>query len=248
MRLAFAVAAHLEPEILVVDEVLAVGDAEFQKKCLGKMDEVSKVGRTILFVSHQLGMLAQLCNSCMLLEKGKLKLQGKTDHVINTYLNQQRSGANAYHFDEKEVAGKSAYIVYQKMVDEDGNEIVELTNDNSIILETKVRVENFHNEIELALSLQSKLKGRIFSVTIPLREVMKSSEKEKVIRLEIPPNFIVPNSYSWLSSIHIPGLQLIDVLWDECPFFIRDVGTKFARYEGADYGCVILNQYRIHAL
>src|SRR5256885_11689200 len=61
VRLAFAVAAHLEPEVLVVDEVLAVGDAEFQKKCLAKMDEVSKTGRTILFVSHQMGSIAHLC-------------------------------------------------------------------------------------------------------------------------------------------------------------------------------------------
>src|SRR5688572_20901943 len=61
MRLAFAVAAHLEPDILIVDEVLAVGDAEFQKKCLGKMDEVTKAGRTVIFVSHQLGSIAQLC-------------------------------------------------------------------------------------------------------------------------------------------------------------------------------------------
>ena len=67
VRLAFAVAAHLEPEILLVDEVLAVGDAAFQKKCLGKMGEVAKEGRTVLFVSHQMGSIAQLCTSAILL-------------------------------------------------------------------------------------------------------------------------------------------------------------------------------------
>ena len=248
VRLAFAVAAHLEPEILVIDEVLAVGDAEFQKKCLGKMDEVSKVGKTVLFVSHQMGMLAQLCDSCILLEKGSLKMRGKTEQVINAYLNQQTAGGSAYYFDEKHVAGKSAYIVYQKMVDDGGREIVELTNENPIILETKVRVENFHNDMELSLSLQNKMKGRIFTVNTLLRDFMKAGEREKVIRLRVPANFIAPNPYSWISSINIPGLQLVDVLRDECDFFIRDVGTEFARYEGVDYGCILLDRYEVYAL
>lgn len=248
VRLAFAVAAHLEPEILVIDEVLAVGDAEFQKKCLGKMDEVSKIGKTVLFVSHQMGMIAQLCDSCILLEKGHLKMRGKTEQVINAYLNQQTAGGSAYYYDEKQAAGKSAYIVYQKMVDESGREITELTNENPIILETKVRVENFHNDMELSLSLQNKMKGRIFTVNTPLRDVLKPGEREKVIRLKVPANFIAPNPYSWISSINIPGLQLVDVLRDECDFFIRDVGTEFARYEGVDYGCILLDRYEVYAL
>ena len=247
VRLAFAVAAHLEPEILVVDEVLAVGDAEFQKKCLGKMDEVSKSGRTILFVSHQMGTIAQLCQKCILLEHGTVHTQGETKAVINTYLNRQRQ-VSCYYYDERKVEGKSAYIVYQKMVDEYGNDVAEITNEDPIILETKVRVNNFQNGLELSLSLQNKMKGRIFTVNTPLREVMRSDEKEKIIRLEVPANFIAPNPYSWISSIHIPGLQLIDVLRDECDFFIRDVGTKFALYEGVDYGCILLDQYKVYAL
>lgn len=247
VRLAFAVAAHLEPEILVIDEVLAVGDVEFQKKCLGKMDEVSKNGRTVLFVSHQMGMLAQLCNSCILLEKGRLVTQGKTDRVIGTYLNKQTTEGNAYHCDESKVQGKSAYIVYQKMVDKHGKEVTEITNEDPIILETKVRVENFQTGMELVLSLQNKMKGRIFTINTPLRDVMESDEKEKTIRLEVPANFIAPNRYSWISAIHIPGSNSIDVLWDECDFFMRDIGTEFVRYEGADYGCVFLNQYKIEA-
>src|SRR5208283_5440244 len=73
VRLAFAVAAHLEPEILIVDEVLAVGDAEFQKKCLGKMDEVAKHGRTVLFVSHQMAAITRLCQRAVLIEAGRIK-------------------------------------------------------------------------------------------------------------------------------------------------------------------------------
>lgn len=85
VRLAFAVAAHLEPEILLVDEVLAVGDAQFQKKCLGKMEDVSKEGRTVLFVSHQMNAIRRLCDRCLWIEHGQLKLTEKTVHVLSVY-------------------------------------------------------------------------------------------------------------------------------------------------------------------
>lgn len=88
VRLAFSVAAHMEPDILIIDEVLAVGDSEFQKKCLGKMDEISKQdGRTILFVSHNMGVIQSLCKKTLLLEKGEFKMFDNTDKVINHYLN-----------------------------------------------------------------------------------------------------------------------------------------------------------------
>ena len=88
VRLAFAVAAHLEPEILVVDEVLAVGDAEFQKKCLGKMGEVARrEGRTVLFVSHNMGTLTSVCASAILLEAGRVREIGAAGKVVKSYLN-----------------------------------------------------------------------------------------------------------------------------------------------------------------
>ncbi|MCK5134018.1 MAG: ABC transporter ATP-binding protein [Candidatus Sabulitectum sp.] len=86
VRLAFAVAAHLEPEILVVDEVLAVGDAQFQKKCLGKMQDVAKGGRTVLFVSHNMAAIEGLCSKAVLLEKGLLQSSGLAKNVIEAYL------------------------------------------------------------------------------------------------------------------------------------------------------------------
>jgi len=86
VRLAFAVAAHLEPEILLVDEVLAVGDAAFQKKCLGKMGDVAKEGRTVLFVSHNMGAIQKLCPRSILLEEGRLSLNGESTEVIRQYL------------------------------------------------------------------------------------------------------------------------------------------------------------------
>ena len=88
VRLAFAVAAHLEPEILVVDEVLAVGDAEFQNKCLGKMDEVAREdGRTVLFVSHNMGTLTSVCASAILLEGGRIREIGAAGKIVESYLN-----------------------------------------------------------------------------------------------------------------------------------------------------------------
>ena len=86
VRLAFAVAAHLEPEILVMDEVLAVGDAAFQKKCIGKMEDVSRCGRTVLFVSHNMGMIGALCSKVVLLRNGTFALEGAPETVLNEYL------------------------------------------------------------------------------------------------------------------------------------------------------------------
>jgi lipopolysaccharide transport system ATP-binding protein len=86
VRLAFAVAAHLEPEILVVDEVLAVGDAGFQKKCMGAMGEVSRSGRTILFVSHNMAAITSLCDRCILLRSGNVEMDGPAEDVANYYL------------------------------------------------------------------------------------------------------------------------------------------------------------------
>jgi lipopolysaccharide transport system ATP-binding protein len=86
VRLAFSVAAHLEPEILVVDEVLAVGDVSFQKKCLGKMGEVAGEGRTVLFVSHNMGAVRQLCDRALLMNEGRVVCDDDTSSVISTYL------------------------------------------------------------------------------------------------------------------------------------------------------------------
>ena len=86
VRLAFSVAAHLEPEILLIDEVLSVGDAAFQKKSLGKMEEVSQKGRTVLFVSHNMGAVRSLCSRGLLLEDGRLTMDDDVDYVINQYL------------------------------------------------------------------------------------------------------------------------------------------------------------------
>ncbi len=95
VRLAFSVAAHLEPEILVVDEVLAVGDIRFQKKCMGKMEAASRGGRTILFVSHNMGALRNLCNRAILLDAGHCVMQGGADRVVDYYVGSSNDGAKS---------------------------------------------------------------------------------------------------------------------------------------------------------
>ena len=99
VRLAFSVAAHLEPEILVVDEVLAVGDAAFQKKCLGKMEDVSRQGRTVLFVSHNMGMVTSLCQTGVLLSGGEVTFQGTAAQVVNTYFSVSGGSSFEARFD-----------------------------------------------------------------------------------------------------------------------------------------------------
>lgn len=106
VRLAFSVAAHLEPDILIIDEVLAVGDAQFQKKCLGKMKSVTEQdGRTILFVSHDMRAVQQLCERCILLEKGTVKMTGKPAGVIDTYLQNATQSPSTVLIDRKDRRG-----------------------------------------------------------------------------------------------------------------------------------------------
>ena len=108
LRLAFAVAAHLEPEILVVDEVLAVGDAEFQKKCLGKMGDVAQQGRTVLFVSHNMSAILRLTQEAIVLNKGQLIMRGPTQEAVDYYLSSGQSQAGERVWDADEISTTSA--------------------------------------------------------------------------------------------------------------------------------------------
>lgn len=122
VRLAFAVAAFLEPEILVVDEVLAVGDAEFQKKAIGKMQDISKgQGRTVIFVSHNMGVIQKLCNNSILLANGQVVMKGKTEDVIDHYLNQSVLNNSVYVFKNDSQNYKKASTTKLQIEDLDGN-------------------------------------------------------------------------------------------------------------------------------
>ncbi len=136
VRLAFAVAAHLEPEILIVDEVLAVGDAEFQKKCLGKMEDVStKEGRTVLLVSHQMPAIQNLCNRCILMDHGRLMMEGPTDQIVDAYMSKGAELANSGLSGRKDRAGKGDLrITSIDLRDESGGTVIEAIAGSHVVL------------------------------------------------------------------------------------------------------------------
>lgn len=139
VRLAFAVAAHLEPEILIVDEVLAVGDASFQKKCLGKMEDVGKEGRTVLFVSHNMGVVSQLCSTCIWLDKGTIKGTGPTDSVVNSYM---RNGLSELEGERifMEDSRKNAQLRKVSLLDHEGHIAQKFDCDNPINILLEIQI------------------------------------------------------------------------------------------------------------
>jgi len=126
VRLAFAIAAHLEPEILIVDEVLAVGDLRFQKKCLGKMKDAGREGKTVLFVSHSMEAIRKLCKSCILLDQGELLTYGKTASVIESYLQSDICRQSEFTIPtpvEKDIPGYAYKLTIENA---DGKEVSEI--------------------------------------------------------------------------------------------------------------------------
>lgn len=145
VRLAFGVAAHLESEILIVDEVLAVGDAEFQKKCLGKMGEINKGdGRTILFVSHNMGSLKQLCKNGLLLTNGIITYKGTINDTVSQYMLSAVKNIKDItgKYSKKEIEDKDVQLVEAIMTDNDGNERAEFSINEDIIVRLKILCKN----------------------------------------------------------------------------------------------------------
>ncbi|MFA6077804.1 MAG: ABC transporter ATP-binding protein [Candidatus Paceibacterota bacterium] len=141
VRLAFSVAAHMEPDILLVDEVLAVGDAEFQKKCLGKMEEVTKKsGRTILFVSHNMAAIQSLCKKCILLEKGTVKMVGETKEVVTHYLNDKSGNTTSISLTDKNIGNDIAKLLGARMVYKTGEEATFVFSDKEVGVEMDFEV------------------------------------------------------------------------------------------------------------
>jgi len=142
LRLAFAVAAHLDPEILVVDEVLAVGDAEFQRKCLGKMSDVASQGRTVLFVSHNMSAIMRLTEQTVVLERGKVAIQAPTAEAVDYYLSQgfSQEGQHEWHSDEFDVDPAPFHPIRISVLSESGH-----------VSDTIRSTEKFHVEFEYSL-------------------------------------------------------------------------------------------------
>ncbi|NBX19832.1 MAG: ATP-binding cassette domain-containing protein, partial [Bacteroidia bacterium] len=153
VRLAFAVAAHLEPEILIVDEVLAVGDAEFQKKCMGKMKDVSGAGRTVLFVSHQMSSIRSLCTKGVMLNRGGIEYIGNTDDCVSLYLgSQDNSGTDLINRTDRLGAGQVRFTNIH-IYNSSGDAKVEFFSGDAITIKLNYQINKEFNIREFLFSL-----------------------------------------------------------------------------------------------
>ena len=167
LRLAFAVAAHLEPEILLVDEVLAVGDAQFQKKCLGKMGEVAKQGRTVFFVSHNMDAIEQLCGEVFLLRAGQISSMGASAFVIAQYLNdaiRSSDGVFDYINHSARAAQYTQLIQSVTLCSSDGSPKTSFYPDEKLQVEIVIKSPDLLREPRIAFSVEDHLGRRIFTV------------------------------------------------------------------------------------
>jgi lipopolysaccharide transport system ATP-binding protein len=205
VRLAFGVAAHLEPEILIVDEVLAVGDAEFQKKCLGKMSDVASHGRTIIFVSHNMQAVQSLCKSAIYLKSGNIVDMGNTDKVINNYLSREVKNCIAASWDnEIEAPGNEWLRLLSARIDP---KLARDTDAIDVATELNITFEFIlHKECNLNLSLFLNTPAglcifNVSTLSLPLGKGRHSS------------------------TLTIPGRLLNDDIYTIRLFFVKDRGS-----------------------
>ncbi len=226
VRLAFAVAAHLNPEILIVDEVLAVGDAEFQKKCLGKMQDVAKSGRTVLFVSHNMSAIRSLCQKVVLLERGCLCLFSGTEQVVNEYLTGNaiysghwRASAQApeaeIHFEEITIRDQEEYIT--------GN--IDSRKPFRIHIHFSVGQDVANAQIAMRLTNQEGVPLFTTANTDIAQQYLPLRAGKHAYSVEVPLSFLPPGMYNLIVAAMIPGEKLFDVVENEIVFMIEDLGN-----------------------
>ena len=160
VRLAFAVAAHLEPEILIVDEVLAVGDASFQKKCLGKMDDIARGGRTVLFVSHNMGSVGQLCGRVLWVDQGQVKLSGHPAKVIAEYLSSSGTTSSIWTNSSASVNNKRFYVRSVRVLAEDNSPSAVVPFDRLFRIEVTYVIINPIRDLSITYQLKD-LQGNV---------------------------------------------------------------------------------------
>lgn len=212
VRLAFAVAAHLNPEVLIVDEVLAVGDAAFQKKCLGKMSETAKSGRTVLFVSHNMHTIQDLCNRTMLLEGGNIVMDGETSEVIKHYLQPDMIKSGESDLTENFRARQSPGTLRAKMVrilDKNGNICTTFEINDPISIE--VDIDNLNiNGFAVSFLVYNQQGALIHQVRSQDGNIdTKNLGSNATVRMTIPKLNIIQGRYSidvWIGN-HLDLLE-----------------------------------------
>jgi lipopolysaccharide transport system ATP-binding protein len=244
VRLAFAVAAHLNPEILIVDEVLAVGDMQFQKKCLGKMGEVAKEGRTVLFVSHNMGAIRNLCKKCILLEDGRINRIGDIDEVVEQYLIMNNSINDIKDLSERKDRSGNGNVQAIKFFARDGNNHgSELRSMGSV--EFVVEYEGKENKPIQRLFVHIGVLNSSGIVIFSCSTAMKNSDfqnipsKGRIVNCikEIP---LIPGNYSvQIKIMDIHGLS--DLILNAGTFAIGGYGDdKIVSYPSSKWGDILV--------
>jgi len=211
VRLAFAVAAHLEPEILIVDEVLAVGDVEFQKKCLGKMGKVSREGRTVIFVSHNMKAIESLCNKAIFMKNGSINYQGEVQKAIQKY----HFGQNKYDFSIDNCARRDgvggAKLINFSIYDINHKSISIIDTDKKYTIELEINVsdEYIGKELDIGLTIDNEMGERLITMLSSWRnKFLVSNEKKILVICEIDSFPLVKGNYLVSYSIAHKGITL----------------------------------------
>ena len=243
MRLAFAVAAHLEPEILVVDEVLAVGDAAFQAKSLGKMGEVARSGRTVLFVSHNIAAVTQLCGSALLLEHGRVLAQGSADEVVARYLSSGNRDARV-DLDALRTTPSTAPVrlTFAELLDVEGRPCQVFPMGSEVTIRFRLRFEDITAATRLAVSIRA---GDGLPMTLTLDAdvgfVAPTGRREQTITVRIPDIRFYPGDYRitlWVSDG--TNLHVYDSAEDCLTITIPDGGRLTFRTLPRHWGVIFL--------
>ena len=228
MRLAFAVAAFLEPEILLVDEVLAVGDLMFQKKCLGKMEDVARTGRTVLFISHNMAAVRTLCTKGIVLHEGRVVENGEVGRCVETYFRQ--IGAFQSASDDLHEGGPS-FGFGRVLVN--GNRTSSVVHSEPMVLETTLRVREDASGFSLILNLDDVYDRTIFHVRTESPELgigAVVAGSEYTVRLSIPPLWLNPGLYAAEFKVLVWGNRnSARQVSDKVPI---DVTGSYSRGEG----------------
>jgi lipopolysaccharide transport system ATP-binding protein len=241
VRLAFAVAAHLEPEILVVDEVLAVGDAEFQKKCLGKMQDVAtREGRTVLFVSHNMGAVNDLCSRCLLIDRGIVLREGRPDIVTRIYLTQRGSKSSRVTFVPN---SKPVRFDALGVCDEEGEPHNAFDVRKPICVCMRLTLKEPTPGLHVSIAVFNDRGDKIFYHSHAYTQAALRVEEPGTheITATIPGNLLVPGSYSINAALHRPNVELYDFHEHVLGFEVEDTGSGRYDFAHRDLGCVLVD-------
>ena len=243
VRLAFAVAAHLEPEILLVDEVLAVGDAAFQKKCLGKMNDVARHGRTILFVSHNMGAIAELCPKSLLLRSGKVSLAGSSGMVIRNYLIQDGRDCSDVHIAPETKPDVAVLLTRCFITNLDGVllQSVDVTSGFRIGLEILSR--RAVKSVDISIRFCNALGNAVCTSNLSddgHGNLMNFFEGKYSFHVDIPAKFFAPDTYYLTIGIHQPNAEVLDLQENIISFPVEESGSSMWQYQYKGYGNVLV--------